>query len=126
MERVARDGAAAGMRHGANAQAGIHPHRDVTAARTIAKEREYPEIVAIIEEEEQRRGRGATSESKAEAIGDESARVAVAAGDMEWLREQHAGGTFVNPIRWNGGGLLTVAVRENQLEALALLLDSRL
>ena len=51
------------MRHGANARAGIHPHRDATAAGTIAKERGYEEIVAIIEEEEQRRGK-ATSEVK--------------------------------------------------------------
>ena len=42
------------MRHGANARHGIDPHRDATAAWTIAKERGYQEIVAIIEEEEQR------------------------------------------------------------------------
>jgi ankyrin repeat protein len=56
-------------------------------------------------------------------VGDEAARTAVASGDTEWLRARHAEGTFVNPIRWDGGGLLTVAVRENRPEILALLLD---
>ena len=110
------------MRHGANARQGIHPHRDATAAWTIAKEREYEEIVAIIEEEEQRRGE-AGSAPRSEAIGDEAARAAVASGDMEWLRARLAEGNLVNPIRWDGGGLLTVAVRHNQPEMLPLLLD---
>ena len=42
---------------------------------------------------------------------------------MEWLRARHAEGTLVNPVRWDGGGLLTVAVRHNRPEMLALLLD---
>ena len=43
------------MDHGANAREGIYPHRDATGALTIATERGYDEIVAIIEEAEQRR-----------------------------------------------------------------------
>ena len=43
------------MEHGADARKGIHPHRDATTALTIATERGYGEIVAIIQEEEQRR-----------------------------------------------------------------------
>jgi hypothetical protein len=42
---------------------------------------------------------------------------------MEWLRARHAEGTFVNPVRWDGGGLLTVAVRHNRPEMLTALLD---
>jgi hypothetical protein len=110
------------MWHGADAREGIHPHRDATTAWTIAKERGYEEIVAIIEQEEQRRGESASTPD-AEVIGDEAARAAVASGDMEWLRAGHAKGTLVNPIRWDGGGLLTVAVRHNRPEMLALLLD---
>ena len=113
------------MRHGADARHGIHPHRDATAAWTIAKERGYEEIVAIIEEEEQQRqsGEATAGEPAAEAAGDEAARAAVAAGDIGWLRARHAEGTLVNPIRWDGGGLLTVAVRHNRPEILQLLLD---
>ena len=57
------------MRHGANAREGIHPHRDATAAWTIAKERGYDEIVAIIEEEEERRDRVTEDEPKVEVAG---------------------------------------------------------
>jgi ankyrin repeat protein len=110
------------MQHGANARQGIYPHRDATTAWTLAKERGYDEIVAIIEAEEKPRNE-AESPSEAEAPSDEAARAAVAAGDLEWLRAQHAAGTLVNPIRWSGGGLLTVAVRHNRPEMLTLLLD---
>jgi hypothetical protein len=115
------------MRRGANARQGIHPHRDATTAWTIAKERGYDEIAAIIEEEEeqQRREREEVTRDapKAEVIGDEAARAAVASGDVEWLRARHADGTLVNAIRWDDGGLLTVAVRHNRPEMLRLLLD---
>lgn len=110
------------MRHGANAREGIHPHRDATTAWTIARERGYDEIVATIEDEEQRRGEAKTA-PEAELIGDEAARDAVASGDMQWLRARQSEGTLVNPIRWDEGGLLTVAVRHNRPEMLALLLD---
>jgi ankyrin repeat protein len=112
------------MRYGANARHGIHPHRDATAPWTLAKERGYEDIVAIIEEEEQRRRSEVTRGAPmANVIGDEAARAAVASGDIDWLRARQAEGTLANPIRWDGGGLLTVAVRHNQPEMLRLLLD---
>jgi len=43
------------MEHGADARKGIYPHRGATSALTIATERGYTEIVAIIQEQEQRR-----------------------------------------------------------------------
>ena len=43
------------MEAGADARKGIYPHRDATSALAIAREREYGEIVAIIEEEERLR-----------------------------------------------------------------------
>ncbi len=110
------------MRHGADARQGIYPHRDATAAWTMATERGYTEIVAIIEEEEQGRGVAEVA-PKAETAGDQAARDAVAFGDIEWLRARYAEGSFVNPIRWDSGGLLTVAVRHNRPEMLSLLLD---
>lgn len=42
------------MEYGANARAGVYPHRDATSPLTIAVERGYNEIVAIILEAEQR------------------------------------------------------------------------
>jgi ankyrin repeat protein len=43
------------MQHGANARNGVYPHRDATTPFTIAVERGYEEIAAIIREFEQRR-----------------------------------------------------------------------
>ena len=113
------------IRRGANARHGIDPHRDATVAWTIAKERGYEEIAAIIEEEEQQRLRRevTTSTSKAEVVGDQAARAAVASGDMEWLRTRLAEGNLVNPIRWDNGGLLSVAVQHDKPDMLRLMLD---
>ncbi len=43
------------MQHGADPRKGIYPHRDATSALTLATERGYADIVAIIREEEGRR-----------------------------------------------------------------------
>jgi len=43
------------MEAGADARKGIYPHRDSTTALGIAREREYLDIVGVIEEAEQRR-----------------------------------------------------------------------
>ena len=42
------------MKLGANAREGVYPHREATSALTMARDRGYDEIVAIIQEEEQR------------------------------------------------------------------------
>jgi ankyrin repeat protein len=112
------------MQSGANARAGIHPHRDATSAWTLAHERRYDEIVAIIEEEEDRRKVPAREpEMAADSAFDDIARKAVANGDLEWLRARHAEGKLVNQVLWQGGGLLTVAVRNNRIDVLQFLLD---
>ena len=51
------------------------------------------------------------------------ARAAVASGDIGWRESAHANETLTNPVRWDGGGLLTVAVQYNRLDILRLLLD---
>lgn len=63
------------------------PHRDATLAWTLAHERGYDEIVARIEEEEDRR-RAMEKEpamTTGPTFGDID-RNAVADGDLEWLR----------------------------------------
>jgi ankyrin repeat protein len=45
------------MRHGAPARHGVYPHRDATTPLAIAFARDYRDIVAVIEEEEQRLAR---------------------------------------------------------------------
>ena len=61
------------MQLGADARQGIWPHRDATTAYTIACERGYEDLVAVIEEGEQARRRsasppGATIDSKTDQI----------------------------------------------------------
>jgi ankyrin repeat protein len=112
------------MRRGANARAGIHPHRDATSAWTLARERGYDDIVAIIQEEENRRAQPAHESTIAPAMeSDNAERTAVANGDLPWLRSSLAEGKLANHVRWSDGGLLTVAVRNNRPEVLAFLLD---
>jgi ankyrin repeat protein len=45
------------MQHGADARKGIWPHRDATSPLTIATDRRYTDIVAIIRDEERRHSR---------------------------------------------------------------------
>jgi ankyrin repeat protein len=112
------------MRKGANARAGIHPHRNATSAWTLARERGYDDIVVIIQEEEKRRAKPADEPIIAPAVElDDAERTAVANGDLQWLRSCLVEGKLANHVRWNDGGLLTVAVRNNRAEVLRFLLD---
>jgi len=112
------------MRKGANARAGIDPHRDATSAWTLARERGYDDIVAIIEEEENRKAKPAHESTIAPAMElDNAERTAVANGDLQWLRSSLAEDKLANQVRWSDGGLLTVAVRNNRPEVLQFLLD---
>lgn len=110
------------IERGASARSGIDPHRDATSAWMLAKDRGYGEIVAVIEDEE-RRQKPPEPEEQQEARGDEELRAAVAEGNIESLRARHAAGTLTNPIRWDDGGLLTVAVEHNRPDILGFLLD---
>ncbi len=112
------------LQQGADARAGVHPHRDATTAWMLAKDRGYDDIVALIEIEERREMPLADEPpAQPEKQGDEEARAAVAEGNIEWLRARHAAGTLTNSIRWDEGGLLTVAVKHNRPDVLTLLLD---
>ena len=112
------------MQQGADARAGVDPHRDATTAWMLAKDRGYDDIVAIIETEEPRQKPPASEQRERPQVrGDEAARAAAAEGNIEWLRTQHAAGALSNPISWDEGGLLTVAVKHNRADVLTLLLD---
>lgn len=121
------------MRAGADARAGIHPHRDATTARTMASERDLQTIVRIIDEEERSRkpptlGVMGPPQSPPGATGtragvEAAVRTAVARGDSAWLEARHAERPLTNVIDWYAGGLLTLAAANNQREVLALLLD---
>ena len=107
------------MEHGADARSGIWPYRQETQAHRIAVDRGYQEIVEIIEEVERRR-EGSAGEAEEAPCGDESAD-AVARADTEWIRARHGEGGLRNPAE--GDGLLTVAVKHDRVEMVALLLE---
>ena len=102
------------MRRGADARAGIWPHREATSALTLARERGFADLAAIIEEEESRRK--AQPRPRFAEHRQSEAEAAVERGDDAWLRAKHAEGAL-QP------GLLTAAVKHNRPEMLALLLD---
>ncbi|MGH2900017.1 MAG: ankyrin repeat domain-containing protein, partial [Solirubrobacteraceae bacterium] len=84
------------MRRGADARAGIYPHRDATAAVVIAHERGYDEIVAIILEEEANR-RAGSGKPPERADGDDGPlTAAVKAGRAGRLAELLASGLDPN------------------------------
>jgi hypothetical protein len=86
------------MQHGADARKGVYPHREATAALTLAIEHEYDDIVAIIRAEEARRPNEAPSVDVAE------------------LRNEMTVTVF-------DAGPLSAAVMQNQPDELARLLD---
>lgn len=71
------------MQHGADARAGIHPHRDATTALTLAVERGFDEIAAIIEEEEQKRRELLNSSTAPIGNSQDELSAAIAEGDDE-------------------------------------------
>lgn len=109
------------MQAGANARRGIYPHRDATSALAIAREREYPEIVAIIEEEE--RNRETVSSAAEETEESTPVEQAIEAGNAALVRELIAADSSLLREIEPSGGLLTFAVQSGQIEMVRLLLD---
>lgn len=118
------------MRHGADAQRGIHPHRHETTAYVMAVDREFEEIAGVIEEVERDRGharaeggRSPTRELPEKPRPDLQLVKSVTGGDLTWLKARHARQPIRNMIDWDSGGLLTLAVIRGQREVLAFLLE---
>jgi ankyrin repeat protein len=93
------------MEHGADARKGVYPHREATSALTLAVERGYDEIVALIHEEEQRRreAAGGLAATAADILcdtiarGDEEAALALLATDGGLVHARHRdGGTSLH------------------------------
>ncbi len=81
------------MQHGANAHAGVYPHRDATTPLAIAESRRYDELVAIIQEEEQRRrtpGAGSEQDELIEIIAEGERERALAILEQEPARATQA------------------------------------
>ena len=86
------------MEHRADARAGIWPHREATSALRLARERDYDDIVSIIDEAERLR-RGSNSSAppvpeleEAMRRGDEEQAIAILAVDPALIHSSHPDG----------------------------------
>lgn len=95
------------MRCGANPRKGIYPHRDATTALTLAVERGYDEIAAIIREEERQGGKTLHNDNsppplplslmEAARHGDEAGIIAVLEANP-WLTSVHFQHPLMTPL----------------------------
>jgi ankyrin repeat protein len=110
------------MEHGAEARHGVYPHRDATTAMSIAKDRGYDEIVAIIEDAEQRRRDQKSGMSQAPAP-DELFRAIAAGDDARAIGMLDANPTLIHTSSAEGFTPLHVAARSLNVALLTSLLE---
>jgi ankyrin repeat protein len=114
------------MEAGADARKGIWPHRDATSALTLAHERHYDEIVAVIHEEEHHRREEMSCSNATVSPTQDQISAAIAQGDdttaMQLLDEDR---TLIHACDREGLTPLHVAARRNRLALVAWLLERR-
>ena len=85
------------MEHGANARVGVYPHRDATNPFTIATERGYDDVVAVIRDQEEHRQQAAARVGPTDAVfealrsGNEDRVRALVAATPGLVRVRHPG-----------------------------------
>jgi ankyrin repeat protein len=114
------------MEAGADARKGIWPHRDATSAWTLAQERHFDDIVAIIEEEERHRREEMSCLNATVSPVQDQISAAIAQGDdaaaMQLLDQDR---TLIHACDRDGMTPLHVAARRNRIELVAWLLERR-
>ena len=114
------------MEAGADARKGIYPHRDATTAFAIAQERQYDEIVAVIEEEERQRREEMSCSNATVSPAQDQISSAIAQGDdttaMQLLDQDR---TLIRACDRDGATPLHVAARRNRIELVRWLLERR-
>ena len=100
------------MQAGADARKGIFPHRDATTAITLAKEREYTDVVAAIEEaEQQRRQRMSCPNASVSPAQDEINAAILAGDDARAVRLLEADRSLIRACDRSGGTSLHAAAQ---------------
>jgi ankyrin repeat protein len=114
------------MEAGADAHKGIWPHRDATSALALARDREYHDIVAIIEEEEQlRRAEMSCPNATVSPVQDQIS-AAISRGDhAAAIRLLEADGSLIHACDRAGGTPLHLAAEETNEELVTWLLNRR-
>ncbi len=114
------------MEAGADARQGIFPHRDATSALAIAKDREYSEIVAIIEEEERLRRAELSCPNATISPAQERIHQAIAKGEnTEAIHLLEADGSLIQACDRDGGTPLHIAAQAGNEKMVAWLLNRR-
>jgi ankyrin repeat protein len=111
------------MQSGADARKGIWPHRDATTAYALAKERDYQDIVAAIEDEEQRRREQTSCPNAAVSPAQDRINEAIRAGDNATaIRMLEADTNLIRACDRSGGTPLHAAAQAANEEMVAWLL----
>jgi ankyrin repeat protein len=114
------------MEAGADARKGIYPHRDATSALAIAKDREYSDIVAVIEEEERLRRAEMSCPNATISPVQDQINEAISKGDnAAAVRLLQADGSMIQACDRSGGTPLHVAAQAANEEMVAWLLSRR-
>ena len=112
------------MQTGGDARKGIWPHRDATSALTLARDREYHDVVAVIEEEEERRRAEVSCPNTFISPVQDQISAAISKGDsntaMRLLEEDPF---LLNACDRNGATPLHIAAEENNVELVSRLLE---
>jgi ankyrin repeat protein len=114
------------MESGADARKGIFPHRDATSALALARDREYHDVVAIIEQEEMRRREEMSCPNATVSPVQDQISAAIAEGDAG--RAKHlleADRSLIQACDRDGASPLHIAAEHTNAELVAWLLDRR-
>lgn len=114
------------MEAGADPRKGIFPHRDATSALMLARDREFPEIVAIIEEEERLRREEMSCPNSTVSPVQDQITAAIVHGDtataMRLLEEDRS---LIQACDRNGATPLHIAAHVANVELVEWLLERR-
>jgi ankyrin repeat protein len=114
------------MEAGADARKGIFPHRNATSSFAIAKDRDYTDIVAIIEEEEQLRRAELSCPNATISPVQDQINQAISQGDNATaIRLLQADASMIQACDREGGTPLHVAAQAADTEMVAWLLNKR-
>jgi len=111
------------MKAGADARKGIWPHRDATSALAIARDREYHDVVAVIEEEELRRRQEVSCPNSTISPAQDQINSAIVNGDNETaMRLLNEDPFLLNACDRSGATPLHIAAEETDAELVEWLL----
>jgi len=114
------------MQAGADARQGVFPHRDATTAFALARDRDYRDIVAVIEEEEQHRREGMSCPNASVSPAQDQINEAIREGDNETaIRLLDADASLVRACDRDGGTPLHVAAQVTNQEMVSWLVSRR-